>query len=103
MTEKTHFLCLLGWWQFSTKTHQRSKKKIKGHQRPNRVGKGCDKWMLLNSKKTSDWVFLKCVSVFAGIITWCPNIVKIYQRPPKTPKRSIKAVFKMYNRIGRKN
>ena len=50
---KNNSLCLLGInrSQVSTKTHQRSKKKIKGHQRPNRVGKGCDKWMLLNSKK----------------------------------------------------
>ena len=38
-----------------------------------------------------------------GDITWCQNILKVYQRPPKAAKRSIKAVFKMCNIIGRKN
>ena len=40
---------------------------IKGHQRPNKIGKGYDKWMLLNSKKTSDQAFLKHVLVFGGV------------------------------------
>ena len=29
---------------------------IKGHQRPIKIGKVCYKWMLLNSKKISDWL-----------------------------------------------
>ena len=35
-------------------------------------------------------------------ITWCQNILMIYQRPPKAAKRSIKAVFKICTTIGRK-
>ena len=38
-----------------------------------------------------------------GGITWCQYILKIYQRPPKAAKRSIKAVFKMCTIIDRKN